>query len=118
MKSRPHETVRALATFLGKSPAQLSDADVDRLVAWCSFDAMRANASVNYEWYKELGLFKKTGNFFRQGCVGDWLAHFDTTVSKQFDERVHAKLTAEHNLDYGLSADDLAKIYALDEDKK
>ena len=57
---KPHETIKSLAKFLNKD---LSEANVDSIVKWCSFETMKENKMVNYEWYKEMGIFKKQGIF-------------------------------------------------------
>ena len=38
-----------------------------------------------YEWYKEFGLFKKDGHFFRKGEIGDWLNYYTKDMSVILD---------------------------------
>jgi hypothetical protein len=49
-----------LAEFLNK---EIKEADLEAIIKWCSFESMKENKMVNYEWYKEMGLFKKQGFF-------------------------------------------------------
>jgi hydroxyjasmonate sulfotransferase len=90
---------------------------VEQIIKWCSFESMKNNDSVNYEWYKVFGLFNKDGNFFRKGKIGDWLNHFDCETSKKFDLHVKETIKDGHKFDYGISPEDLAKVYDLDEIK-
>ncbi len=109
MHENPVGIIKDLGKFLGKD---LDDKQVDLIIKWSSFDNMKKNPSVNYEWYKEIGLFRKDGHFFRKGKIGDWLNHFDFSTSKQFDEIVEKNLTyKDKKLNYGLSSEDLNKIY-------
>jgi hypothetical protein len=109
LHENPGETIKDLGKFLGKD---LDDKQVESIIKWCSFDNMKKNPSVNYDWYKEIGLFRKDGNFFRKGKIGDWLNHFDFSISKQFDEIVDKKLSyKQKKFNYGLSNEDLNKIY-------
>ncbi len=57
---KPHETIKLLAEFLNK---EIKEADLEAIIKWCSFESMKENKMVNYEWYKEMGLFKKQGFF-------------------------------------------------------
>ncbi|CAF0738590.1 unnamed protein product [Brachionus calyciflorus] len=109
LHTRPYEVIKNLSEYLGKS---LSDEKIKSIIEWCSFDNMKNNPSVNYEWYKELGLYKKSGNFFRKGKIGDWLNHFAMEDSKQIDEIVEKNLKTDIKFNYGISDEDLHKIYA------
>ena len=66
---------------------------------------------VNYEWNKVMGLYRKDGDFFRKGKIGDWLHHFSTTQSKDYDLILEKNLKYRTELDYGISSSDLNKIY-------
>lgn len=107
---KPVETIKKLAEFLGKD---LSDEKIDAIKDWCSFKKMKENPSVNYEWYKEFGLFKKDGHFFRKGEIGDWLNYFSSEESKKLDEIVDKNLKLKHDFNYGISKEDLDKIYSF-----
>lgn len=74
---------------------------------------MRKNETVNYEWWKEMGIFKKDSHFFRKGKIGDWLNYFSKDKSIAFDESIKNNLKSKHNFNYGLSNEDLEKIYQL-----
>ena len=52
--------MKSLGEFLNK---KLSEKEINELLKWCSFDNMKKNPNVNYEHYKEIGLFRKDGNF-------------------------------------------------------
>ena len=73
---------------------------------------MKNNPSVNYEWNKALGLFKKDGEFFRKGKIGDWLNHFSPKQSSRFDQVINENLSYNSKLDYGINNEDLQKIYS------
>ncbi|GFO43020.1 sulfotransferase [Plakobranchus ocellatus] len=83
------KNVRIVAEFLGKS---LTDEQVARIVKHCSFDSMKNNNTVNYEWFKRKGLARKEPKFLRNGKVGDWKNHLSPDIVKQFDEIVATKL--------------------------
>jgi hypothetical protein len=78
---------------------------------------MRANPTVNYEWYKEIGLFRKNGAFFRKGEVGDWLNCLTKKQSLALDEALEKNLKYERKFNYGISDEDLQKIYSLNQEK-
>jgi hypothetical protein len=113
LHTRPKETLKALCQFLGK---ELDDKKLESIEEWCSFDAMKSNPMVNYEWNKVMGLYRKDGDFFRKGKVGDWLNHFSTTQSREYDAVVEANLKYKAALDYGISSEDLAKIYTASDE--
>lgn len=104
-----------MCEFLGKS---LTDSQLKAIVEWCSFENMKKNPTVNYDWYKEIGFFRKDGDFMRKGQVGDWLNHFSKNDSLKMDEIIEKNLNYKHSFNYGISRDDLAKIYSIDMNKK
>jgi hypothetical protein len=111
LHEKPKETLQELCRFLGKN---LDDKKLEAVISWCSFENMKSNPAVNYDWYKEIGLFRKDGNFFRKGKIGDWLNHFDLDLSKQFDQAVEKNLVYKaKNIDFGISDADLDKIYSI-----
>ena len=73
---------------------------------------------VNYGWNKVMGLYRKDGEFFRKGKIGDWLQYFSRTQSKEYDSIVKENLSYEMKLDYGVSDEDLIKIYDASKDVK
>lgn len=105
---KPFETIKLLSKFLEKD---ISDENINKIIEWCSYKNMKSNDSVNYEWYKEFGMFKKDGNFFRKGEIGDWLNHFSKDMSCIFDKVIEMNLKSKYNFNYGISNDDLAIIY-------
>ena len=72
---------------------------------------MKDNNSVNYEWYKEYGLFKKDGHFFRKGEIGDWLNYFSKDMSVIFDKFIEKNLQSKFEFNYGISQSELSKVY-------
>ena len=107
--SKPQETIKGLSKFLGKD---LDDKKLQSIQSHCSFDNMKNNPMCNYEWNKEMGLFRKDGHFFRKGKIGDWLEHFSPSQSKQLDAVVEANLKYKGELEYGISNEDVEKIYS------
>ncbi|GFO43018.1 sulfotransferase sult [Plakobranchus ocellatus] len=83
------KNVRIVAEFLGKS---LTDEQIAQIVKHCSFDSMKKNNSVNYEWYKGQGIATEETSFFRSGKVGDWKNHLSPDIVKRLDEIVATKL--------------------------
>jgi hypothetical protein len=107
-EKKPEEVVKSLAKFLGKD---LSSEQVKSIVEWCSFESMKKNPTVNYEWYKDLGLFKKDGAFFRKGKIGDWLNCLSREQSMELDQVLEKNLKYGRKFEYGISDEDLTKIY-------
>ena len=103
-----------MCTFLGKS---LNDSQLDAIVEHTSFNNMKQNSSVNYEWNKVLGIFSKEGEFLRKGQIGDWLNHFSPKESKEIDEFVTKNLKYQREFDFGISHEDMQKIYAAAESR-
>lgn len=90
----------------------MDEKKIESIEKWCQFDNMKNNPMVNYEWNKVMGLYRKEGDFFRKGKVGDWLRYFTTTQSKEYDITIEKYLNYNTELDYGLTETDLKKIYA------
>ncbi|RUS70421.1 hypothetical protein EGW08_021820 [Elysia chlorotica] len=84
-----HKQVKEIANFLGKS---VTDKEVDVIVKYCSFENMKLNNSVNYEWMKDAGVANKKVQFMRQGKVGDWKNYLSADITKQLDEMMATKL--------------------------
>ncbi|XP_035828597.1 sulfotransferase family cytosolic 1B member 1 isoform X2 [Aplysia californica] len=82
--------VRQVASFLGKS---LTDAEVDAVAKHCTFESMKNNKSVNYDWLKEQGMASDKADFMRKGKVGDWKNHLSSEISAKLEEMVSSKLT-------------------------
>lgn len=59
-------SVRRLAKYLGKEK-ELTEEQLDKLEKWCSFDSMKNNPKVNYDWFKDWGFVKKSFSFLRKG---------------------------------------------------
>lgn len=89
LQKDPHKVVKEIAIFLNKP---VTDEQADIIVKHCSFDNMKHNNSVNYEWYKESGLANKEVSFMRKGKVGDWKNHLSEGIVKKLDEIVATKL--------------------------
>ena len=106
-------TVRRIAEYLGKEK-ELTEEQLEKLENWCSFDSMKANPKVNYDWFKEWGFVDKSFSFLRKGQIGDWLNHFDVQQSKDYDQMVSKHLSPRiPPLNYGISPEDQQKIYDL-----
>ncbi len=60
----------------------------------------------------------KKGSFFRKGKVGDWLNYFDRENSIALDEAIAKNLNYKRQFDYGLSREDLEKIYSVKSKEK
>lgn len=60
-------SIKKIALFLDKP---LSDKDVQYIMLHCSFDNMKKNENVNYEWMRHLGVWDnsdKNNTFIRKG---------------------------------------------------
>jgi hypothetical protein len=107
-------TVRRIAKYLGKEK-ELTEEELDKLEKWCSFNSMKNNSKVNYNWFKEWGFVDKSFSFLRKGEIGDWLNHFDVQQSKEYDQMVSDHLSPKiPPLNYGISPEDQQRIYDLD----
>ena len=82
--------VRQIAQFLGK---QLNEGQIDKIIHHCSFESMKKNASVNYNWLKEQGMAKDGVDFMRKGRVGDWENKLSDEIVSKLDEVVCENLT-------------------------
>ena len=103
-----------MCTFLGKN---LNESQLDAIIEHCSFENMKQNSSVNYEWNKMLGIFSKDGTFFRKGQIGDWLNYFSPKASQEMDRIVKNDLKYKRKFDFGISDEDMEKIYQAAEIK-
>ncbi|CAF0964231.1 unnamed protein product [Adineta ricciae] len=107
-------SVRRLAKYLGKEK-ELTEEQLDKLEKWCSFDSMKNNPKVNYDWFKDWGFVKKSFSFLRKGQIGDWLNHFDVQQSKEYDQMVSTRLSPLiPPFNYGISQEDQQKLYDFD----
>ncbi len=78
---------------------------------------MKKNPTVNYEWYKEIGLFKKDGSFMRKGKIGDWLNYFSQEESLRLDDVVEKNLKQNlNNFDYGIDSETLKKLHSINKE--
>ncbi|BFZ24860.1 hypothetical protein BsWGS_27898 [Bradybaena similaris] len=85
----PHKTVQDIALFLGRP---VSKGVVDAIVKHCSFESMKSNKSVNYDWLKSGEIARKDESFLRKGQVGDWKNHLSVDISQKLDGIVATKL--------------------------
>lgn len=86
-------SIRVISKFLDK---ELSDAQVDELADFLSFDKMRKNPACNMAPILDSQLgkdFQETSGkcFIRQGKIGDWENHMDDAMSSRFDEWIEKK---------------------------
>lgn len=57
-------TVRRIGKYLDK---ELTEERLDQLEKWCSFETMKANPKVNYNWFKDWGFTSQSFAFLRKG---------------------------------------------------
>ncbi|CAF1444703.1 unnamed protein product [Adineta steineri] len=111
-------TVRRLAAYLGKEK-ELTDEQLDKLEKWCSFDSMKNNSRVNYNWMKEWGFTDKNFSFLRKGVIGDWLNSFDVDQSRQYDTMVSSRISSSiPPFNYGISSEDQQRLYDYDSERR
>lgn len=80
----PVNIIKKIAEFL---EVEVCDVDVEHIAHSTSFKSMSANASVNYEHWKDLGFaHKDKGKFLRKGKVGDWQNHMTEAEVAAFEE--------------------------------
>uniref|UniRef100_A0A0B7B115 Sulfotransferase domain-containing protein n=1 Tax=Arion vulgaris TaxID=1028688 RepID=A0A0B7B115_9EUPU len=84
------KTVLDIAQFLEKP---ITAATAQAIVQHCSFESMKNNKSVNYDWMKDEELARKDASFMRKGEVGDWKNHLSADVIQKLDEIVATKLS-------------------------
>ena len=82
MKKKPHQSVRAIAEFIGME--DVTQELVEEVVAKSSFSSMNQNPTTNYRWLDGL-VFSHEGAFMRKGIVGDWKNHFTVEQNAEFD---------------------------------
>jgi predicted RNA-binding protein len=82
--------VAKISTFLGRSPP--SSEQMVSLKKHCSFEEMQVNPSVNYSYWRELGIQKEGESpFMRKGIVGDWRSHFSLQQTDEFRSVMSSK---------------------------
>lgn len=59
-----HKAVYQIAEFLGKPVKKTT---VEAIVKHCSFDNMKNNRTVNYDWLKESEVASRDESFMRKG---------------------------------------------------
>lgn len=99
MKKDLQGTIKEIANFLGKP---LSEDQIKAIVEHCSFQSMKVNEAVNYQWWDKSGTSKNMGTgFMRKGKVGDWKEQ----LSPEMKERIDA-MTTQRLQGSGLTFDD------------
>ncbi|XP_050304366.1 uncharacterized protein LOC126741932 [Anthonomus grandis grandis] len=88
MKANTRETVKKIATFLGKP---LSDEDADAVCEFLSFQNMRANKACNLQVLVDnrqgSNFYEKSGkHFIRKGIVGDYKNYMSLEMIEKFDQ--------------------------------
>ena len=78
--------VKRVAQLLGK---QFTDAQIQDIVKYCSFDNMKVNPTANYSWAK--GFSNDISSFFRKGEAGDWGNYFNEEQNRYIDELIERK---------------------------
>ena len=69
--------VKMIAKYLGKT---LSDEDVKNICDHCSFESMKRNPSVNYDWLVDMGVSKPGEPFMRKGYYKFHFHFYSRTV--------------------------------------
>ena len=117
----------------------LTEDKLNELEKWCSFQSMKTNPQVNYNWLKQYGFFNQSFNFLRkgfylffhfhkfffilllflfQGEIGDWLNHFNVQQSKDFDQMVEKRISPLFpSFNYGITKENQNSLYQYDENK-
>lgn len=83
MKADLRGVIRRVADFLGK---KLSDEQMEQLYEHLHFDNFKKNPYVNFDLFRQFGMFSESGNFVRKGKTGDWKNHF----TPEMDARMNA----------------------------
>lgn len=89
MKKNIKEVISKLCTFLGK---QLNQEVVDAIIEHTSFEEMKHNKMVNFEFVPKVGINQEISPFMRKGIVGDWVNHFSAEQNQFYDELLKEKL--------------------------
>ncbi|XP_046383771.1 luciferin sulfotransferase-like isoform X2 [Ischnura elegans] len=94
MKRDLPSVIRKVSKFLGKE--QLNDKDMKTLCDHLSFDSMKTNSSVNYEFAvdktQNLGLSQGEQRFMRKGKVNSWKEEISPDVAERFDAWIENNL--------------------------
>ncbi len=89
LKADIHREIHRIAAFCKKN---LTDEQIEKIVEFSSFEAMKKNPNTNY--YKTApGIGKKGDKFFRKGVVGDWKNYFTQKQNEIIDRLIEEKLT-------------------------
>ncbi|XP_071445159.1 luciferin sulfotransferase-like [Hetaerina americana] len=94
MKKDLPSVIRKVSTFMGKK--QLNDEDMKTLCHHLSFESMKSNGSVNYEFAvdktQNLGLSEGDQHFMRKGKVNSWKEEISPEVAERFDAWIENNL--------------------------
>ncbi|XP_064624359.1 amine sulfotransferase-like [Lineus longissimus] len=82
-------SIKKIARFLQKD---ISEENLLRIAAFCSFKNMKNNKTSNYSWLEETGLKGKEEAFMRKGKMGDWRNFYSSEMCIRMDKMVHEKL--------------------------
>ena len=77
-----HNTLRRMCTFLEHN---LNDTVLEQIVDHISIVNMKKNSSVNYQKFKDKGIFRDADVFIRKGEVGGWRNYFSEEQSRYMD---------------------------------
>ncbi len=88
LKATPHIEISRIANFCKR---KLSDKQIEKIIQFSSFEAMKNNPNTNY--YKTApGIGDKGDKFFRKGVVGDWKNYFTQEQNEIIDNLIVEKL--------------------------
>ncbi|XP_014679401.1 PREDICTED: sulfotransferase 1C4-like [Priapulus caudatus] len=88
MKKDHEGHVRRIGRFLGR---ELTDEQVEGIVAHTTFDAMKKNDAVSYKRYTD----NTSISFINKGQVGNWVSKFTPEMSERYDREIADKCAAK-----------------------
>ena len=87
MKNDIHSVIETLCEFLEKP---ISNELLEKIVQHTSFDQMKKNTMVNYEFCKTMD--QSVSKFVRKGQIGDWVNYFSDEQSTHVNAQLKEKL--------------------------
>nr|XP_042126029.1 bile salt sulfotransferase 2-like [Peromyscus maniculatus bairdii] len=88
MKKNTRGTIEKICDFLGK---KLEPNELDLVLKYSSFQAMKENKMSNYSLVREVVITKGLV-LMRKGVAGDWKNHFTVAQAENFDKVFQEKM--------------------------
>ena len=81
---------------------EFDESSLNKLVEQVSFDNMKNNNAIAFNFTNIDSFFHKTVNYFRQGKVADWKKHLSDEMSERIERMVCEKIKYPEQIKYEL----------------